>query len=106
MQSEEQVDAERLDGLRLGAERGQAKRRIFRPEDPARVRLESEHAMWRALATGDPPGLGDHCLMAEMDAVEIADGDDGAALCGGHAVMAEDTHGALGAWGCSVSTRG
>ena len=92
MQREQQIDAQRLQMTGLGAERRQAKRRVVRPEHAARMRLEGEDGMGHAGGTGNPAGLADHRLMAEMDAVEIADGDDRAALGGSHRVVAEDTH--------------
>jgi len=55
--------------------------------------LEGEHGLGRARGTGDLACLADHRLMAEMNAVEIADRDDGpAGVIGEWAVLVEDPH--------------
>src|SRR5712671_1582645 len=93
MQREQQIDAERLEVPRLGAERRQAKGRVVRPENTAGMRLEGEDRVGHGGSTGDSAGLADHRLMAEMDAVEIADGDNRPALGGCYRVVAEEAHG-------------
>src|SRR6185437_5777328 len=92
MEREQQIDAERLDAPRLHAEGGQAKGRVLRPEDAARMRLEGEDGRGHAQAARDRTGLADDPLMAEMDAVEVALRDHRAALAGGHPVVAENAH--------------
>ena len=56
---------------------------LRRREHLARVRLEGEHGERRAEGAGNAPAFLDHRAMAQMDAVEIADGDHRAPrVCG------------------------
>jgi len=54
--------------------------------------IEGEHGMRNMEAAGYPASLGYHRLMARMDAVEITDGDSGAAVRTLCLVMSEDAH--------------
>src|SRR5690606_15116853 len=90
----QEVDAERLHQARLAAEGGQAKGRDRGLEYAARVRLEGQNGLGGAHGVGPFARDADHGLVAEMQTVEIADRDDGAAgLNVGRRVMAEDAHG-------------
>src|SRR5208283_1233789 len=76
-------DAERakpLEALLIG---GNAERRGLRAEDFERGRFKGERGGDGAGILGASHGKGQDALMAEVDAVVIADGDDAAAFCGG-----------------------
>jgi hypothetical protein len=92
MDDEQQIDAERLDMPRLGAEGRQAEGRRIRLEHAEGMGIEGEHGMRNMEAAGYPASLGYHRLMARMDAVEITDGDSGAAVRTLCLVMSEDAH--------------
>ena len=64
---------------------GQAEQRLVRPEEAARVRLEGERRGRPAERLGALQRSRDHGAVAAVHAVEIADGDHGAAqrvVCG------------------------
>ena len=93
MEDIEVIGAERRDMAGLGAQRRQAERRVIGPEHTPRMGLEGEHAKRCAQIPGDRAGLADEGLVAEMDAVEIADGDDAApGLRRQILIMAKNTH--------------
>jgi hypothetical protein len=57
------------------------------------MRLEREHRPRDTRGPGDTPGLPDHRLVAEVNAVEIADGDGPPANPGGQMlIMAKQSH--------------
>ena len=60
--------------------RGQQKRRIVGAEIAARMRIENDGAGARAQPPGERGHAREKMLMAEMNAVEIADGGDDARL--------------------------
>ena len=57
------------------------------------MRLEGEHGARRPFRLRQDDGPVDELLMAEMEPVEIADGDDGAPQRGGGRVVAGDREG-------------
>src|SRR6185437_7653681 len=82
--------------LGLDAKGRQAERRGVRLEDAARMRLEGEDGVRRVGDTRQRACLGDDELMTEMDAVEIADGDDAAARVRRKpGIVAENVHRSL-----------
>jgi hypothetical protein len=89
----EQRDAEAGQQLGLDAKGRQAKRRGARLEDAARMRLEGEDGVRHVGNSRQLARLGNDELMAEMDAVEIADGDGAAARARRKpGIVAEDVH--------------
>jgi hypothetical protein len=54
------------------------------------VRLERQYREGSALAMGDAFRLGDHRAVAEMDAIEVADRNHGAARILGHVAPVSD----------------
>jgi len=63
-------------------------------EHHARMRLERQHAPRNAVIPGGLPGGGDDRLVAQMNTVEIADGNGAAPVFGGYFIkMSVDTHG-------------
>ena len=63
-------------------------------EHLARVGLEGEHGERRAEGARDAPAFLDDRAMAQMDAIEIADGDHRAPrVCGRALPMSNDAHG-------------
>ena len=65
-----------------------------RSQHLARVRLEGEHGKRRAEAAGDARALLDDRTVAQMDPVEIADGDDRALRVRGRGLpVPNDAHG-------------
>ena len=78
-----------------GAERREAPRRAFGPEDIRRVGFEREDAERGAVFARQFRGAADNPAMAQMHAVEIAHRNDGAAGSGRRArVIAANAHGA------------
>ncbi len=74
------IDTQRGQCVRTLGRQSQPERRIVRAEQLARVRLERQHRQRRV----GPGGVGgaDDAMVAEMDAVEIAQRDGGAARVG------------------------
>ena len=63
-------------------------------EDLARVRLEGEHRQRHAKGTGQAPALFDDRAVAQMDTVEVADGDNSASRVRGRGLpVPNDAHG-------------
>jgi hypothetical protein len=86
-------DTEAAEQPGLDAEGGQAEGRGGGLEDAARMRLEGEDGGRRAGLTRQGAGPGDDELMAEMNAVEIADRNGTAARARRKpGIMAEDLH--------------
>ena len=75
MHDEEVVDVDPFQHAHLAAQRRELEGRFLRPEEPARMRLEGENRQRRLAVPGDFPGASDDRLMAQMDAIEIADRD-------------------------------
>jgi hypothetical protein len=79
-------------GTRLGKqplallERGQPEPWHVRGEKAHRVRIESGDDRWLARSLGLPDGFARHGLMAKVEAIEIAQRDDGAAQRLGHGI--------------------
>jgi hypothetical protein len=92
-QRDHMVDAESLQRVELGPERGQAKGRAVGTKERLGMRLEREDRQRLAALAGDRRGLRDHGLMAEMDAVEIAKRHHRAMRVGGQiGFMSIETH--------------
>ncbi len=95
----EQVDAEGLEraGLLVGGH--QPERRFVGLEQPARMRVEGDHRQRRADGPGRRGRAGNHLLMPQVDAVEIAQRHGRAAVVVGQMFPAPDDAGALHAVG-------
>ena len=79
--------------MRLGAERRQAERLGAGTEIFLRTRLEDQDRQRRAALGGMTRGFRDQSLMAQMHAVEISDGDNGALVGVRHVgKMSENPH--------------
>ena len=78
-QEMEAIDAERGHGTRHLGRRHQTEGRGLGLEPPTGVGGETDHGERNVETVGSSPGLGNHRLMAAMDAVEGADGDGRAA---------------------------
>ena len=90
----EDLDAERGEVAGLEAEGREPEGFARGGQDLARVRLEGEHGKRRAEGPCDARAFLDHRAVAEMDPVEIADGDDRAArVCGRGLPVPYDAHG-------------
>ena len=88
------VDADGVELAQLDAEGRQAEGRLVGLEIGPRMRLEGEHAAGRVELARQAQRLADHLLMAEMQPVEIAQRDDGAARFDRDlGVVPEQTHG-------------
>ncbi len=81
-QDHRQVEPEALEQLQLSGPGCQREVRDVGAEEHAWVRLEHHHAGRRVAGGGGVAGRLQQCLMAAMDAVEVADGDDAAAIAG------------------------
>src|SRR5579863_3471670 len=93
MQHGQQIDAQGFDAVRLGAERRQPKRWRLGMKILNGMRLEGHERQRCAHATRGLAGEIDDRAMTQVDAVEIADGDHGAAVgCGGLGRMAKNAH--------------
>ena len=77
-QDDRTIEPGRGEQPQLGVLVGQAKQRLAGMEEGPRMRLEGQHRGRLAEATGAILRSRDHRLMAAMDAVEVAHGDDGA----------------------------
>ena len=75
VQGRQEVHVQGLDQPRLDPEGREPEGRRVGREEAARVRLEGQDGSGRAQDLGQAAGLGDHLLVATVDAVEIADGD-------------------------------
>ena len=89
-QDDRPVEPGRSQQPQFGALVGQAEQRLGGIEEGARMRLESQHGRRLAEALGAIQRGGNHRLVAAMDAVEIAHGDDGAAQRAVGRVIAHD----------------
>ena len=87
---EEDVDAQRGQSLGAAGGVGQAKGRRVGLEQAARMRLEGDHRNRRAGRLSDRPGALQDRAVAAMDAVEIAERADTAALGGANLVKGLD----------------
>ena len=67
------------EGLEKGLQKGLQKG-LIRGKKLTRMRLEAQHAAWQATRARHVLQAGEHGLVSEVQAVEIADGD-----CVGHA---------------------
>jgi hypothetical protein len=57
------------------AQAGEPRRRLGRGEEFARMRLEAKHAGRQTARPGDVEQAGEHGLVPEVQAIEVADGD-------------------------------
>ena len=93
-QQEDVIDADRLQLAQLDAKGREPKRRFIRLKEFARMGLEGQDAAGNAQFVGQPGGLGDDRLVAQMHAIEIAQGDDGGpSLDRNLGMVAENAHG-------------
>jgi hypothetical protein len=68
-------------------------RKDVRLEQAAWMRLEGQHRPRQALAARDPAGFADQRAMAQVHAIEVADGHRRAAECRGQPIeMMENLH--------------
>jgi hypothetical protein len=85
-----QVDAVVGEQFEFFAQRGQARRRRFRGEELARVRLEREHGSRQAGVRRGRRQAGEQRTMTEMYAIEVADGQYGGTVrCAGKTAIDE-----------------
>jgi len=87
------VEASRREQPQLGGLVGEAEQRLLRIKERAWMRLEGERGRWLAECAGPRLRGRDHCFMAAMHAVEIADGDGRTAKRGGRRKIAHDREG-------------
>ena len=93
-------DDEHVVGARLaqqvapGGERAQHRRRVLGAEHGHRMGVEGDRDQGEAALVGGLPGAVDDRAMTAVDAVEVADGDDGGAEVARHVVgRGPDVHG-------------
>jgi hypothetical protein len=89
-QQVQQVHAQGLQRAGLLGMGHQLEGRLAGAEQPARVRVEGDHAQRQLVGQRGFRGLGDHLLVAAMHAVEIAQGHAGAPLAVGQVLPAVD----------------
>ena len=89
-QDDRAVEPGRSEQPEFGALVGQAEQRLRGIEQGARMRLEGQRRRRLAEAFGAIQRGGDHRLVAAMDPVEIAHGDDGAAQRASGRIVAHD----------------
>ncbi len=75
MQHEQGIDAQFFDLPGLDAKRGQAKRLAIGFENFPRVRLERQYRPRNTRIMGDSPGFANDRLMAQVNTIEITDGN-------------------------------
>ena len=91
------VDADLFQPMRAGIRAGQAEGGGVGGEQLAGMRFEGHHAKRGVQAQGFGAGEVDHGAVADMHAIEVADGDGGAAVGSGNIlVVAHDPHGRRG----------
>ena len=69
------VDTQQLKGFGFFAQAGQARGRLLGRKEFARMRLETQHAGRQSARARHVLQAGEHGLVAEVQAVEVADGD-------------------------------
>jgi len=89
-QQQHPVDSRPLQQAQFAAKPGNARRRRLRRKELARRRLEHHHRRWQAKLPRQGQQAPDQGLMTQVQAVEIADRYDAAAVAGRQVVQAAD----------------